>query len=54
MKKEKQSETEQEKQNPDSSEFQRFQNLTRKLVSVPKKEVDEQEAKREKNKRKVA
>jgi len=32
-------------QQPESKEFQRFEELAKKLVSVPKKEIQEQERK---------
>lgn len=43
---------------PPSEEFRRFEEFTRKLIAVPKKEIDQQKAKYEKQKatkkRKVA
>ena len=33
------------KQEPDTKEFDKFQDLTRKLVAVPKKEIDREAAK---------
>jgi hypothetical protein len=41
---------EQKQSDPPSQEFQNFQNLARKLVSVPKKEVEQQQAKDKKGK----
>jgi len=38
------------KANTPSEEFQRFQDFTRRLMAVPKKEIDEQKAKYEKQK----
>lgn len=35
---------------PPSEEFQRFQEFARKLIAVPKKEIDQQKAKYEKGK----
>ena len=49
MKKERQKETEREKEQP-SPEFQNFQNLARRLVSVPKKEVEQEKERQEKDK----
>jgi hypothetical protein len=46
--------TTKKQQEPPSQEFQRFQQLTKLLISVPKKEVEQQQAKREKNKSKAA
>lgn len=41
---------------PPSEEFTRFQEFARKLIAVPKKEIDQQKAKyeRKKNKRQAA
>lgn len=35
---------------PPSEEFRRFEDFTRRLMAVPKKEIDEQKAKYEKQK----
>jgi len=51
MKKNDPTEQEQKQTNPPSHEFQNFQNLARKLVSVPKREVDQQQAKEKKIKK---
>lgn len=40
-----------ESKTPKSDEYSRFQELTRKLIAVPKREVDKQKEKYEKEKR---
>jgi hypothetical protein len=41
------------KQETANEEFDRFQDLTRKLVAVPKKEIDREQAKYERKKAKA-
>lgn len=39
------------KQDPDTEEFDKFRDLTRKLIAVPKKEIDREAAKHERKKK---
>ena len=41
------------KQESDTEEFDKFRDLTRKLVAVPKKEIDREAAKHERKKAKA-